>query len=357
MMNAALFSPLTLRQVTLRNRIAMSPMCQYSAPDGVANDWHLVHYGSRAAGGAGLVMLEATAVEPRGRISTHCLGIWDDRHIEPLARIARFIADQGAVPGIQLGHAGRKGSQRPPWMGGGYAAQEEGGWDVIGPSPVPYQPDAPVPAAMTREDMEAMVRAFQLAAVRALAAGFQVIEIHAAHGYLLHQFLSPLSNQREDEYGGSLKNRLRFPLEVVAGVQEVWPQEYPIFVRISATDWAEGGWDLKQSVAFAAALKELGVDLIDCSSGGTTPAQRIELGPGYQVPFAEHIRREVDVPTGAVGLITEPDQANAILEAGQADLILIGRELLRNPHWPLHAAAKLGVEAASWPVQYLRAKP
>lgn len=355
-MTVPLFTPLKLRDVILRNRIAMSPMCQYSAVDGVANEWHYVHYGTRAVGGVGLVIVEATAVEPRGRITPYCLGLWDDGQVEPLARIVRFIESHGTVAGVQLAHAGRKASTNRPWKGGGPVPPEEGGWNVVGPSPVPFLPDGPVPEPMTKRDMESIIDAFRKAAKRALAAGFRVAEVHAAHGYLLHEFLSPLSNRRDDEYGGSLENRMRFPLEVVRAVREVWPEEYPLFVRISATDWVPGGWDLDQSVAFAAELKKIGVDLVDCSSGGLSLEQKVQAGPGYQVPFAERIRREVGIATGAVGLITDPEQANGILAAGQADLILLGRVLLREPYWPLRAAAALGVDTGLWPPQYLRAK-
>lgn len=355
--SSLLFSPLTLRDVTLRNRIAVSPMCQYSARDGVPNEWHYVHLGSRAVGGAGLVIAEATAVEPRGRISPYCLGLWDDEQVEPFARIVRFIEAQGAAAGVQLAHAGRKASTRRPWEGGGPLPPAEGGWAVIGPSAVPHLPGGPVPEPMTRRDMVEVITAFRQAAERALAAGFRVVEVHAAHGYLLHEFLSPLSNTREDEYGGSLENRMRFPLEVVRAVREVWPERYPLFVRLSATDWVDEGWNIDQSVAFAAALKDLGVDLIDCSSGGVSHRQRVPVAPGYQVPFAERIRREVGIATGAVGLITEAHQAEAILQAGQADLILLGRVLLRDPYWPLRAAAALGDDGGQWPPQYLRGKP
>ncbi|HEY8418444.1 MAG TPA: NADH:flavin oxidoreductase/NADH oxidase [Limnochordales bacterium] len=355
-MATLLFSPLRLRDVTLRNRIAMSPMCQYSAEDGVPNEWHYVHLGSRAVGGAGLIIAEATAVEPRGRITPFCLGIWDDKHVEPFARIVRFIHAHGAVAGIQLFHAGRKASTAQPWKGGHPLTPAEGGWTVIGPSPIPYRPDGPVPVPMTHQDIDQVVQAYRLAAQRALAAGFRVVEIHAGHGYLLHEFLSPLSNQRKDEYGGSLENRMRFPLAVVRAVREVWPERYPVFVRISATDWVPGGWDIEQSVAFASALRDLGVDLIDCSSGGLSLEQQVPAEPGYQVPFAERIRRDVGIATGAVGLITEPAHAEEILAAGKADLILLGRVLLREPYWPLRAAAALGAEADVWPPQYLRAK-
>lgn len=356
-MASALFTPLKLRDVTLRNRIMMSPMCQYSAQDGMPNEWHYVHLATRAVGGAGLIMTEATAVEPRGRISPYCLGIWDDRFVEPLARIVRFIEEHGAVAAMQIAHAGRKASTAQPWKGGRPVAPADGGWSVIGPSPIPFLPDGPVPEPMTRRHMDEVVEAFRKGAERALAAGFRVLEIHAAHGYLLHEFLSPLSNQRDDEYGGSLENRMRFPLEVVRAVRDVWPERYPLFVRISATDWVEGGWDLEQSLVLAGALRDLGVDLIDCSSGGLSPRQQIPVEPGYQVPFAERIRREVGIATGAVGLITEPGQAEAILQEGKADLIILGRVLLRDPYWPLRAALELGAEAELWPPQYWRGKP
>ena len=351
---ADLFSPLTIRGVTFRNRIAVSPMCEYSSDDGFANDWHLVHLGSRAVGGAGLVMTEATAVEPRGRISPADLGIWKDPHIEMLARIARFIREHGAVPGIQLAHAGRKASTRVPWEGGAVIAESEGGWQTVAPSPIPFRPGDPAPAEPSRSGISAIIEAFVAAARRALAAGFQVVEIHGAHGYLINEFLSPLSNRRTDEYGGSLDGRMRFALDVAAAVRGAWPDALPLFLRISAIDWMEDGWQLADSVELARRLRPLGVDLIDCSSGGVVPHARIQVGPAYQAPFAEHIRRESGILTGAVGMITEARQADAIVRAGQADLVLLAREFLRNPYWPLHAARSLGAQAAT-PVQYTRA--
>ncbi|HTX36610.1 MAG TPA: NADH:flavin oxidoreductase/NADH oxidase [Bryobacteraceae bacterium] len=350
----SLFAPLTIRDVTFRSRIAVSPMCQYSSEDGFASDWHLVHLGSRAVGGAGLVMTEAAAVEARGRISPYDLGIWKDEHIEFLARIARFVRQQGAVPGVQIAHAGRKASVRRPWEGGAPMAPEEGGWQMVGPSAVPFRPGDRAPAALAREEIQGVTQAFAQAAGRALAAGFEVVEIHGAHGYLIHEFLSPLANFREDEYGGCLENRLRFALETAQAVRAAWPERLPLFQRISATDWAEGGWTPEESIELARRLRELGVDLIDCSSGGQVPHQQIPLRPGYQVPFAESIRRETGVRTGAVGLITTAQQAAAIIEKGQADLVLLAREFLRDPYFPLHAARTLGEEAAP-PVQYGRA--
>lgn len=352
----ALFTPLALRGLTLKNRIAVSPMCQYSCQDGFATDWHLVHLGSRAVGGAALVICEATAVEARGRISPACVGLWKDEHIAPLARIARFIASQGAVAGIQLHHAGRKASTLPPWEGRRPVSPAEGGWEVVAPSPLPFDAGHPVPHALTVAEIADIVAAFARAAERALEAGFAFVEVHAAHGYLIHEFNSPLANQRDDAYGGSFAGRTRFCREVVAAVRRVWPADRPVAVRLSCTDWVEGGWDLEQTVALARELKALGVDLIDCSSGGTVPYQQVVEAPGYQVPFAERVRREVGVPTAAVGLITEPQQANAIVAQGQADLILMAREFLREPYWPLKAARALGCDVA-WPVQYARAKP
>ncbi|BDG62411.1 NADH:flavin oxidoreductase/NADH oxidase [Caldinitratiruptor microaerophilus] len=354
-----LFERLKLRDVTFRNRIAVSPMCQYSGEDGMATDWHLVHLGSRAVGGAALVITEATAVEARGRISPQDLGIWDDRHVEPLARITRFIRGQGAVPGIQLAHAGRKASTRRPWEGLAPVGPEEGGWrPVVGPSPIPFDDGYPVPEALDEAAIAEIVRAFRDGARRALEAGFQVVEIHAAHGYLLHEFLSPLSNHRTDRYGGSFENRTRLVREVVAAIREVWPERLPLFVRISATDWAPGGWDPDQSVELARGLGALGVDLVDCSSGGLVPGVSIPTDPGYQVPFAERVRREAGIATGAVGLITTPAQADAIIREGKADLVLLGRQLLRDPYWPLRAAHELGhADRAPWPPQYLRARP
>jgi 2,4-dienoyl-CoA reductase-like NADH-dependent reductase (Old Yellow Enzyme family) len=351
-----LFTPLTIRDITLRNRVGVSPMCQYSSVDGFATDWHLVHLGSRAVGGAGLVIAEATAVLPEGRISPSDLGIWSDAHVEPLARCARFIAEQGAVPGIQLAHAGRKASTAAPWNGGGPLRPEQGGWrPIVAPSAIPFRPSDPVPEALDEVGIQRVVDAFAVAARRALDAGFRVIEVHAAHGYLLHEFLSPLSNHRTDAYGGSLENRARLTVDVVDAVRRVWPAELPLFVRISATDWIADGWDIEQSVALTRMLAPLGVDVIDCSSGGIAPGARIPVAPGYQVEFAQRIRRDTDVMTAAVGLITTPHQAEGIVRDGCADLVLLAREELRDPYWPLHAARKLGAEIA-WPVQYLRAK-
>lgn len=352
-----LFKPLALRGVTLANRIAVSPMCQYSAHEGLANDWHLVHLGGFAVGGAGLVICEATAVTPEGRISPQDLGIWSDAHIEPLARVVRFIRSQGAVAGIQLAHAGRKASTYRPWGGRhGAVVEEEGGWATIGPSAVKFADDYPMPVALDAAGIAAIPSAFAAAAERALRAGFEVAEIHAAHGYLLHQFLSPLSNRREDAYGGSFDNRIRLLLETVEAVRAAWPENLPLLVRVSATDWVEGGWTGDDTVALAQRLKPLGVDLLDVSSGGSSPSARIPVGPGYQVSFAERVRRETGLATGAVGMITTPEQAASILRDQQADLVLLGRELLRDPRWPLHAAARLGREV-SWPAQYLRAAP
>ena len=353
---SALFQPLRLRETTLRNRIAVSPMCQYSAREGRPMDWHLVHLGSRAVGGAGLVIAEACAVLPEGRITPDDTGLWSDAHAEAWAPITRFIADQGAVPAVQLAHAGRKASTEAPWHGGGPAGEGARGWRPVGPSPLPFAEGYPVPRELSTDGITAVVGAFRDAARRAEQAGFEVVEIHMAHGYLLHQFLSPLTNRRTDEYGGSLENRMRLPLEVARAVREAFPVERPIFARISATDWVEGGWDLEQSVALARALRETGVDLVDCSSGGLVPHAKVPLAPGYQVPFAEAIRERAGVMTGAVGLITEPAQAEAIVAGGKADLVLLARQLLRDPYWPLHAAQALGVEVP-WPNQYLRARP
>jgi 2,4-dienoyl-CoA reductase-like NADH-dependent reductase (Old Yellow Enzyme family) len=352
----ALFTPLTLRGVTLRNRIAVSPMCEYSSVDGFADDWHLVHLGSRAVGGAGLVITEAAAVTPEGRISPSDLGIWKDEHVAFLARCTAFIRAHGAAAGIQLAHAGRKASTARPWEGAHQVGTEAGGWTPLAPSAIPFRPEDVTPTALDGAGIRAVVEAFVAATHRSLAAGFEVIELHAAHGYLLHSFLSPLCNQRSDEYGGSFDNRIRLLLEVTAAVRAAWPEHLPLFVRVSATDWVEGGWDLPQSVELARRLGPLGVDLVDCSSGGTVPGARIPAAPGYQVPFAEAIRRETGMRTGAVGLITEPAQADAVVASGQADLVLLARELLRDPYWPLHAARALGTKGP-WPAQYLRAAP
>jgi 2,4-dienoyl-CoA reductase-like NADH-dependent reductase (Old Yellow Enzyme family) len=351
-----LFSPLTLRDVTFRNRIAVSPMCQYSSVDGFATDWHLVHLGSRAVGGAGLVIAEASGVEARGRISPQDLGIYRDEHIEPLQRITRFIYEHGAVAGIQIAHAGRKASTHRPWERGSQPAvpESEGGWQVVAPSPLPFDAGYPQPGALSEAEIGDVVRAFGQAARRALEAGFQVVEIHAAHGYLLNEFLSPLSNQRTDRYGGSFENRTRIVREVVEEVRRHWPERYPLFIRFSVTDWVEGGWDTGQSVELARLLKPLGVDLVDCSSGGNSPKARIPVGPGYQTIFAEQVRREAGILTGAVGIITSAHQADHILRTGQADMVLLARELLRDPYWPARAAKQLGHEIPI-PVQYTRA--
>jgi 2,4-dienoyl-CoA reductase-like NADH-dependent reductase (Old Yellow Enzyme family) len=350
-----LFSPLTLRTLTLRNRVFVSPMCQYSSRDGFPTDWHLVHLGSRAVGGAGLVMTEATAVSPEGRISPHDLGIWSDAHVAPLERIARFLREQGAAAAVQLAHAGRKASTDAPWRGGRPVPPGDGGWPALAPSAIPFGEPFPAPRAMTAPDLALVKAQFADAARRAVAAGFEVAELHAAHGYLLHQFLSPLSNHREDGYGGSFANRVRFPLEVAQEVRAVWPGHLPVFMRISSTDWVEGGWNLSSSIELARLLKVVGIDLIDCSSGGLVPDATVPVGPGYQTPAAAAIRRDAGVPTAAVGLITSPQQAEQIVATGQADAVLLARELLRHPYWPLDAAQALGVDVP-WPPQYLRAK-
>ena len=352
-----LFSPLTLRDATLPNRVFVSPMCQYSSRDGFATDWHLVHLGSFAVGGAGLVIAEASAVQANGRISPHDLGIWQDGHVDPLARIARFVASQGSAPGIQLAHAGRKASCHRPWEGHGVLTPEQGGWlDVVAPSAIPFSDTYPQPRALTSDGIAAIVAAFAEAAARAWGAGFRVLEVHAAHGYLLHEFLSPLSNTREDEYGGSFEHRCRLTLEVVRAIRTHWPERAPLFVRVSATDWVDGGWDIEECVDLARRLAVEGVDLVDCSSGGNASHQRIPAGPGYQVPFARRVRTEAHVLSGAVGMITEPEQADRIITGGDADAVLLAREMLRNPRWAVHAAHALGHEAP-WPAQYLRAAP
>jgi 2,4-dienoyl-CoA reductase-like NADH-dependent reductase (Old Yellow Enzyme family) len=353
-----LFSPLQIGSLTLSNRIVVSPMCEYSSEDGFANDWHLVHLGSRAVGGAGLIFTEATAVTPEGRISPQDLGLWKDEHIAPLARITAFLHAQGAHAGIQLAHAGRKASTFRPWSGDGVVRPENGGWtNVVAPSAIPFAPNYPQPQELDHAGIAAIIQAFRAAAIRADKAGFDVIEIHSAHGYLLHEFLSPISNRRSDEYGGSFENRVRLLLEITSAIREVWSRERPLFVRISATDWIEqGGWDLPQSTQLAPLLRDRGVDLIDVSSGGNVLGAAIPVGPGYQTQFSEAIRTQTGILTGAVGMITDPAQAAHILRTGQADLVIIAREFLRDPYWPLHAAAALG-ETISWPVQYLRTGP
>jgi 2,4-dienoyl-CoA reductase-like NADH-dependent reductase (Old Yellow Enzyme family) len=353
-----IFDTLKLRGLTLRNRIAVSPMCMYSSEDGFANDWHLVHLGSRACGGAALVITEATAVEPEGRISPGDLGLWKDDHIEFLKRVTTFIKSQGAVPGIQLAHAGRKASTYSPQVRSqkGYIPIGQFGWKPVAPSPIPFDAAATVPEELTTDGIHRVVGKFAEAAARALAAGFEVIEIHSAHGYLLDEFLSPLSNHRQDNYGDSLGNRIRIVCEVVSALRKVWPDEKPLFLRISATDWKEpDGWTIEQSVELAKMVKGLGVDLVDCSSGGLVPDAKIPAAPGYQVSFAEKIRRETDIATGAVGLITSTEQADHIIRNGQADLVLLARQFLRDPYFPLHAAAELHVDVP-WPKQYERAK-
>ena len=340
----------------MRNRIGVSPMCQYSYDDGFSNDWQLVHLGSRAAGGAGLVIVEATAVEARGRISPGDLGIWTDAHVEPLARVARFIAQHGAVAGIQLAHAGRKASTQIPWKGGGPLTDEAGGWPPIGASPIPFNKGWREPREMTSDDIRIVRGAFAEATKRALTAGFSWVELHAAHGYLLHSFMSPLSNQRRDEYGGSFDNRIRLLMEVARDTRAIWPDDKPVTVRLSCSDWVDGGWTLDDSIEVSRRLKGDGVDLIDCSSGGNVPNAKIEIAPGYQVPFAEAIRAQAGIATAAVGLITQPKQADEIIRAGRADAVLLARKILREPYWPIHAARELGrVDAVPVPPQYARA--
>jgi 2,4-dienoyl-CoA reductase-like NADH-dependent reductase (Old Yellow Enzyme family) len=351
-----LFSPFTVGGVTLPNRIVVSPMCEYSIEDGFSNDWHLVHLGSRAVGGAGLVLTEAAAVLPEGRITPQDLGLWKDEHVAGLKRIVTFLHQQGARAGVQLAHAGRKASMSRPWEPERYVAPAEGGWQVVGPSAVPFAEHYGKPVALDLAGMDQIVDGFVKATRRALAAAFDVVEIHSAHGYLLHEFLSPLSNRRTDDYGGSFENRTRLLLRVVDAVRKELPDQTPLWVRISATDWAEGGWDIDQSVALAKALKEHKVDLVDVSSGGLVPNVVMPVGPGYQTPFSARIRHEARIPTGSVGMITDPAQAEHILATGQADVVLIARQLLREPYWALKAAAGLG-EEVSWPVQYLRAAP
>jgi 2,4-dienoyl-CoA reductase-like NADH-dependent reductase (Old Yellow Enzyme family) len=351
-----LFEPLTIRSITLPNRIVVSPMCQYSYTDGLSNDWQFIHLASRAVGGAGLVMAEATAVVPEGRISPEDAGIWSEAHTAGLQRITAFIKEQGSAAGIQLAHAGRKASTYAPWRGRGAVPVSEGGWEVVGPSAISFSPDYPEVTALDQQGIDAVIAAFAAAADRAVRAGFEVIEIHAAHSYLLHQFLSPLSNQRSDSYGGSLENRSRLLMQVIAAVRSVIGTELPLWVRLSATDWTPGGWDIEESVTLSRMMKSASVDLVDVSTGGNVAGAKIPLGPGYQVPFATTIRREAGIATGAVGLITTAAQAEAIVRDGEADVVLLARELLRDPYWPLHAAQELGV-TTPWPAQYLRAAP
>ena len=351
-----LFDPFTLRGVTLRNRIGMSPMCQYCAVDGLANDWHMIHYASRAVGGAGLIIVEATAVDPRGRITPDDLGLWDDAQIDPLAQIAGSIKEHGSVPGIQIGHAGRKASTHRPWgatASGALSSDDPLGWQPVGPSPVPFKQDYHIPHALSIEEIYFIQDAFAAAARRAFAAGFEWLEIHGAHGYLLHSFYSPLTNQRTDIYGGSLENRTRFLLETASKVRQVWPEHLPLAVRLSCTDWVENGWTSHDSVILAQYLKSIGVDLIDCSSGGNVPDPPTAIAPGYQVPLADAVRHQASIPTAAVGLITSPEQAEDIIHNGHADIVLLGREFIRSPYWPLHAAKVLG-QSGAVPGQYLR---
>lgn len=352
---ANLFQPLTIRSIQIKNRIAVSPMCQYSSEDGFANDWHLVHLGSRAVGGAALIIAEATSVSPQGRITPHDLGIWKDQHVEFLKRITHFIQQQNAVAGIQLAHAGRKASHHRPWEGSAVLQQHEGAWTTEAPSAIPYKNDEPTPHELSKEEIQNIVDDFKKAAIRAKEAGFQIIELHGAHGYLLHEFLSPLSNHRKDEYGGSFENRIRFVIEIVDAVRQVWNEALPLFFRISATDWMESGWTIEESVELSKIVKTKGVDLIDCSSGGNSPEQKIPVSPLYQIPFSERIKNEAGIMTGAVGLITTAQQAEEIISCQQADIIFLARQFLREPYFPLHAAKELGVDIV-WPSQYDRAK-
>jgi 2,4-dienoyl-CoA reductase-like NADH-dependent reductase (Old Yellow Enzyme family) len=352
---AKLFEPLQIRSVELKNRIVVSPMCQYSSVDGFANDWHLVNMGSRAVGGAALVFTEAAAVSPEGRITHHDLGIYKEEHLLFLDRITHFIHAQNAVPGIQLAHAGRKASHHRPWEGAAALTEEENPWITRAPSAIPYKEGEPVPHELSIEEIQKVIEDFRQAVLRSRQAGFKVIELHGAHGYLIHEFLSPLSNQRRDEYGGSFENRIRFLIELIDEVRKVWDEALPLFVRISATDWVEGGWTIEESVELSKILKTKAVDLIDCSSGGNSPGQKIPVGPLYQTPFAERIKKEAGILTGAVGLITTTHQAEGILEKGQADVVILARQLLREPYFPLHAARELGVDVP-WPPQYERAK-
>lgn len=353
---AKLFTPLSIRSIIFKNRIFVSPMCEYSSVDGFANNWHLVHLGSRAVGGSALVITEATAVSPEGRISPDDLGLWKDEHISKLKEIVSFIEKQGSIAGVQLAHAGRKASHASPWKGNHQIPVSNGGWKTVAPSAIPFRDGEEAPEALTKAGIQKVIDDFVAATKRAIEVGFKVIEIHAAHGYLIHEFLSPASNQRNDEYGGSFDNRIRFLLEITDAIRNVWPKDYPLFVRISATDWTEGGWTIEDSVKLASILKTKEVDLIDCSTGGNVAHAKIPLTPGYQVPFAERIKKETGILTAAVGLITTAQQAEEILQTEKADAIIMARELLRDPYFPLHAAHELGVDV-EWPAQYLRAKP
>ncbi len=351
-----LFSSIKIRGLELKNRIAVSPMCQYSSNNGMPNDWHLVHLGSRAVGGAGLVFTEATAVSPEGRISPDDAGIWNDEQENAYKGITSFIKSQNSVPGIQLAHAGRKASTFSPWKGSGEVTPEKGGWQTIAPSAVPFSDKYPSPREMSVEDIKLVIEQFCQAAKRSWDAGFEIIELHFAHGYLIHEFLSPISNKRTDHYGGSLENRCRFTIEITKAVRKIIPASMPLFVRISASDWTDGGWDIDQSVQLAKWLKDIGVDLIDCSSGGNVSNAKIPLEPGYQIPFAQKIKKEANILTGGVGLITDAEQAEQIISKKQADIVLLAREMLRDPYWPMHAAKKLNVELTDFPNQYLRAR-
>ena len=351
-----LFSSLKIRNVELKNRIVVSPMCQYSSNDGFPTDWHLVHLGSRAVGGAGLIFTEATAVSSEGRISPDDAGIWNDQQANAYKRITSFIKSQNAVPGIQLAHAGRKASTYSPWKGKGEIKIENGGWHTLAPSPIPFAENFPRPKEMNEEDIKIAINQFNKAALRSIDAGFEVIELHFAHGYLVHEFCSPISNQRKDNYGGTLENRCRFAIEISKSVRQVIPDGMPLFVRISSTDWIDGGWDINQSVQLAKWLKEVGVDLIDCSSGGNVKNAKIPLAPGYQIPFSERIKKEVGILTGGVGLITTAEQAEEIISSGKADIILMARQMLREPYFALHAAKKLNIDLKDFPNQYLRSK-
>ena len=354
-MTPQLFTPLQIRSITLKNRIVVSPMCQYSSTDGFANNWHLVHLGSRAVGGAALIFTEATAVNPEGRISPHDLGIWKDEHITELKKITDFIKQQGSIPGMQLAHAGRKASTSEPWNGDKLIPVSEGGWKTVAPSPIAFSEDKDIPHELTIAEIEGIVADFKAATKRAMVAGFKVIEIHGAHGYLVNEFMSPLSNKRTDKYGGSFENRIRFLLEVIDTIRSEWPQDLPLFLRISASDWQDGGWTVEDSVKLAEVVKTKGIDIMDCSSGGISSTAKIMAKPGYQVAFAEAVRK-ASIPTGAVGIITTPEQAETILTSGQADLIFMAREFLRDPYFPMHAANDLDYTDIKWPVQYERAK-
>jgi 2,4-dienoyl-CoA reductase-like NADH-dependent reductase (Old Yellow Enzyme family) len=351
-----LFSPIKIQNIELKNRIAVSPMCQYSSINGFPSDWHLVHLGSRAVGGAGLILTEATAVSLEGRISPDDAGIWNEEQVNAYKKITSFIKSQNSVSGIQLAHAGRKASTYSPWKGSGEVKVENGGWITLAPSPIPFSENFPHPKEMSEEDVQLVIDQFTKAAKRSIEAGFEVIELHFAHGYLVHEFYSPISNKRKDKYGGNLENRCRFAIEIAKSVRETIPDGTPLFARISSTDWVENGWDIDQSIKLAKWLKEVGVDLIDCSSGGNVTKAQIPIGPGYQIPFAEKIKKEAKILTGGVGLITTAEQAEEIISSEKADIVLLAREMLRDPYWALHAAKKLNVDLTDWPKQYLRAK-